>query len=64
MKGLARALLLIMLAASGFATWRAGLQIARDPLLRPMVEATSDQIVAATEPMMAAEATQTGWQNW
>ncbi len=57
MRGLARALLLVLLAASAFATWRAGLAVARDPVLRPMVEATTNQIVAATDRMMATEAT-------
>jgi hypothetical protein len=57
MRGLARALLLVLLAASAFATWRAGLAVVRDPTLRPMVEATTDQIVAATDRMMATAAT-------
>jgi hypothetical protein len=57
MRALARALLLVLVAASAFATWRAGLQVARDPSLRPMVEAAADQIVAATDRMMAGEAT-------
>ena len=57
MRGLARALLFVLLATSAFVTWRAGLAVARDPALRPMVEASADQIVAATDRMMAAEAT-------
>jgi hypothetical protein len=57
MRGLARALLLVLMAASAFATWRAGLAVARDPALRPMVDAGLDQILAATDRMMAIEAT-------
>lgn len=57
MRGLARALLLLLVAASAFATWRAGLIVAHDPALRPMVEAGADQIIAATDRMIAAEAT-------
>ncbi|MES2143633.1 MAG: hypothetical protein V4516_04585, partial [Pseudomonadota bacterium] len=45
------------MAASAFATWRAGLAVLRDPALRPMVEAGADRIIAATDRMMAAEAT-------
>ena len=57
MRGLARALLFVLLAISAFATWRAGLAVARDPLLRPLIEASGDEIVAATDRMMASEAT-------
>lgn len=57
MQGLVRALLLVLIASSVFATGRAGLEVARDPLLRPMAEATADQIVAATDQLLTAEAT-------
>lgn len=57
MRGLARALLLVLLAMSAFATWRTGLAVARDPMLRPLVEATADEIIAATDRMMASAAT-------
>lgn len=57
MRGLARALILVLVVASGFATCRAGLAVLRDPLLRPFVAATADRITAATDRSLAAEAT-------
>jgi hypothetical protein len=57
MRGLARALLLVLVAVSSFATWRAGLAVMRDPALRPMIEASADQIIATTDQVMATEAT-------
>ncbi|MGQ0566983.1 MAG: hypothetical protein ACT4OK_18235 [Gemmobacter sp.] len=56
-RGLARALLTLALTASLAATLWSAAQIARDPLLRPMVERTSDEIVAATDRLVALHAT-------
>ncbi|MES2665029.1 MAG: hypothetical protein V4712_02955 [Pseudomonadota bacterium] len=57
MQGLARLVLTLALAASFGATLWSGAQIARDPTLRPIIDRTADQIVAATDRIMAREAT-------
>lgn len=56
-KGLARLLLTLALAASLGASLWSGVQITRDPTLRPIIDRTGDQIVATTDRMMAREAT-------
>ncbi len=57
MRGLARSLLLMALIVSGALTFRAGVAVLRDPTLQPLVEASADQIKAATDRMMAEAAT-------
>lgn len=57
MRRLARLLLGVVLVGSAGLTGWAALTIARDPLLRPFVETTADQIVAATDRDMARQAT-------
>ncbi|MGB8814997.1 MAG: hypothetical protein WCC57_17600 [Paracoccaceae bacterium] len=57
MRGVARVGLLVLLVASLALTVLTGMQIARQPLLRPLIERTADEISAATDRMMAVEAT-------
>jgi len=57
MRRLARLVVGVALAGSlGLSGWSA-LQVARDPMLRPIVESSAEQIVAATDQMMARAAT-------
>lgn len=57
MRGLARAGLLALLVVSLTLTLLTGAKIARQPLLRPLIDRTADEITAATDRMMAREAT-------
>lgn len=54
---LARACLLLLMAGSGLLTLQAAADIARSPGLAPLVARSSEEIVAATDRMMAATAT-------
>ncbi len=56
-RALARATLIAALAVSLAITALTGLRIARDPLLAPLRDRAADQIAAATDRMMAREAT-------
>ncbi|NEX47562.1 hypothetical protein [Pseudotabrizicola algicola] len=57
MKRLLRALLLLAFAGSLTVTLRAGYQIANTPALRPLIDRSAAEIEAATDRMMAREAT-------
>jgi hypothetical protein len=54
---LARSLLLMLLTGSLILTLRTAVLITRDPLIRPMVDASLEEITAASDRMMAKEAT-------
>ena len=57
MRGIARLILLLVLAGSLAGTTLTAARIAADALLTPFVEASKDQIAAATEAMLIAAAT-------
>lgn len=56
-RGLTRLILLVVMAGSLAATTLTAARIASDPLLAPFVEASTDQIAAATEAMLIRAAT-------
>jgi hypothetical protein len=56
-RGIARSLLLVLILGSAFLTGASARAVLRDPLLHPLIAATADQITAATDRMMATEAT-------
>lgn len=57
MKRLTRAILLLLLAGSLLMTLHSGVQIARNPALAPIITRSAAEIEAATDRMMAQEAT-------
>ncbi|MFC3181669.1 hypothetical protein [Cypionkella sinensis] len=57
MRGIARLILLLVLAGSLAGTTLTAARIAADPLIAPFVEATKDQIAATTERMLITAAT-------
>jgi hypothetical protein len=57
LRPLARACLTLCLVLSLVTTGLAGLRIARDPLVAPLIDRSSQQIVAATDRLMAEYAT-------
>ncbi|MES2435666.1 MAG: hypothetical protein V4586_17795 [Pseudomonadota bacterium] len=56
-RGLTRLILLLVLAGSLAGTTLTAARIASDPLLAPLIEASKDQIAAATEAMLTTAAT-------
>jgi hypothetical protein len=57
MSGLYRLILLILLLASAGLTYRSAATIAGNPALTPLVDRTTDEIIALTDRMIALEAT-------
>lgn len=57
LRALARGMVLLLLAGSLASTTLTAARIASDPLIRPFADAAADQIVAATDRMLAQAAT-------